>query len=261
MQDLRAVIGLPLLDALARFRRARHTDSLRLETTLVSDLERVAERAAKELGQDAAPVDEVEEALTDCRGLLPCLHSTAAERTGRGCTGDALWSGEWARELRGGRLSKRIKGFEVNPRRLSKRRSAAHPKAKSEDVLLNQQFAPSTDCDIGSFSHLSHERRIRGPHVSVAREEHTLRRLSRLRGRVWLLLGTSIEENELSLVCKAFEQQMHLETVRGSQGNGRGSEGSLFWCTVPLLDFNARTTNTQIPSQTKTRPSPVPFSD
>lgn len=145
--------------------------------------------------------------MDDCL-LKPCLHTTSAQRFANGCPQRQLWNGSWS----------------ISPA------WKARP-----DFVLQQQFIPNEDCDVGQLFSLSGMQSYRGPHVTVAREEHTLLRLNGLRGELWLMLGTSLEHAGFSNICKAFEQERKVENWHN--GPVTATEMRIHWCRVPPLNF------------------------
>eukprot|EP00966_Prymnesium_polylepis_P115535 2670788-Prymnesium_polylepis.1 len=220
----RAALGPRLFDALLRYHRMlssgiEHGDS-KIESAAASLAAQVAatvrdsprplalSNASAAAGAGALPLYMDP---SRCYGMKPCLHTTALERVQRGCL-DAVWAGSWAIGLRSPRGG-----------------CCQHPNALNGlNPLIEQQFTPRVDCDVANVLLLSSLPHIRGAHVSVAQEEHTLLRLEGLKGKLWLMMGTSIDFNVLKLACAVLGQEEEL-------AHRPNSQLKTHWCTMKPL--------------------------
>ena len=217
----RAALGPHLFDALLRYNRMRTAGIDHGESKIEAAAASLAAMVAATVRDVPTPVANATAAIGSavalplymdparCYGMKPCLHTTALERVQRGCL-DAVWSGTWAIGLQSARAmadNNRLKG--INP-------------------LIEQKFTPLTDCDTADVLLLSPQHSMRGDHVSVAQEEHTLLRLEGLKGKLWLMIGTSIDFNALKLACAIFGEE---ETL----AHRPGSQFKTHWCHMKPL--------------------------
>ena len=122
---------------------------------------------------------------TNCFGVKPCLHSTAADRLAAGCL-DAVWDGTYGSGTKYKHVTLGNLSFEqpVAPTELER----FHPRVG--DV-----------CDLSDIWQVSNLHR---GHVKDAVEAHWHMRLRGLRDALWLSIGSSIDHGWIKVMCEGF---------------------------------------------------------
>eukprot|EP00316_Scyphosphaera_apsteinii_P008832 CAMPEP_0119307694 /NCGR_PEP_ID=MMETSP1333-20130426/8108_1 /TAXON_ID=418940 /ORGANISM="Scyphosphaera apsteinii, Strain RCC1455" /LENGTH=461 /DNA_ID=CAMNT_0007311289 /DNA_START=156 /DNA_END=1542 /DNA_ORIENTATION=- len=144
-----------------------------------------------------------------CGGVLPCLHSSPAERLGRRCD-DELWHGHWALTPKANQSQLRSKEWYETP--------------------TGQEWSvATTDCDLANPFSLSPLASRGSSHVTVATEQHAFLRLQGVRGRLWLMFGTSVDHMTLSAACLRFGATKQLSHLEGTT--------MMPWCHLSPLNL------------------------
>lgn len=130
---------------------------------------------------------------SNCFGVKPCLHSTAAERVNAGCL-ESVWGGYFGN---GTRYERWVAGnitFDkpVAPQGVLQVRDRFHP-------TLGEQ------CDLADVWALS--RRERPRHVTDAMEAHVHQRLAGAKNALWLFMGSSVDHGVMKATCEAFDAE------------------------------------------------------
>ena len=209
--DARALLGPTLYAALLRFHHSpsasagggsRLVGAAANLANTIARLETIDEDARRaSMTRTAIPPEKhsksasplaLEMDASRCYGMKPCIHTAPVERLRRGCLTAKLWAGKWS--------------IGLNTSRGRSMRQKHYPFGLdfSATPLASQQFVPALDCDYASALVLSPQSAIRGEHTSVAAEEYAMERLSGVRGKLWLMIGTSIDQNVLKFACESF---------------------------------------------------------
>jgi len=125
-------------------------------------------------------------AATNCFGVKPCMHSTAADRVGAGCH-DAVWEGHF-----GERPTQYTLEVLGPPHNISYHKPVA-PK-------VGEKFHP----DVGDVCDLTDVWVVnRGGHVTDQTEAHWNQRLRGVKNSLWLNIGSSIDHGAMKEVRTA----------------------------------------------------------
>ena len=124
---------------------------------------------------------------TNCLGVKPCLHSTAAERVRAGCV-EGVWEGHYGE----GTKYKHVEVANI---------SFDQPIAPRDG--MRERFAPAIgeQCDLTDVWKLS---KLNHDHVTDATERHFHQRLRGLKHALWLSIGSSIDHGWVRETCAAF---------------------------------------------------------
>ena len=122
--------------------------------------------------------------LQSCLNMVPCLHTTAQDRLLAGCS-SSVWTGRWA----------------IDPQRESSR---LRGEASDQKYITARDEA----CEPANAFMLSPVRSVRGK-VTDAIEQHGNMRLRGLRGKMWLMFGTSVDHMLIRDICVDFNAEVH----------------------------------------------------
>lgn len=170
---------------------------------------------------------------TNCYGVQPCLHSTAASRIDAGCA-EAVWAGtlgkgHWVRE------------------NASDGSSYLRPLPPSTKRMPPWSFHPfiGKQCDLTNVWKLSE---LNTERVRDAEEAHWHQRLRGIKDAMWLSIGSSIDHQALKETCSAFgmdrsvldasaEQSRLPSYLQHEQGNPWPSVLLISWCWIASLNL------------------------
>ena len=163
-------------------------------TSRVAQLESQLPAPEQSFEADAASASSVAfrpVASTACLNTKPCLHTSASERLAHGCV-SAVWTGRWA----------------INPNSVTGRLDLQRLESVADSRNLEKQRFISADwadaaCEPARPFLLSPKPHVRG-HVTDATELHASQRLRGLSGKLWLMIGTSIDHFIVRYMCDHF---------------------------------------------------------
>jgi hypothetical protein len=138
---------------------------------------------------------------TNCYGVKPCLHSSAAERVKAGCE-DSMWDGHF-----GDHATRYIKEQPPNGSGVSWLRPVA-PRLDERFRSVVEEQCDMSDVWVGRvMSRMTHQR-----HVTVAAQTHWHQRLRGVKNSLWLSIGSSIDHAAMKEACAGFgAERIHLD--------------------------------------------------
>ncbi len=131
-----------------------------------------------------------------CYDLKPCLHTSAHERLAIGCP-ETVWDGAFGNQT--SLIHEKQRDAEYD-------RVAAPIRESSEPFV---PFDGGVDkCDLSDIALLT--KLNRAPRIKEAVEQHFHRRLLGVKNSVWLLLGSSLEDDFTKKACSVFQMTLNV---------------------------------------------------
>ena len=229
-------LGLPIETANAKIKRLEDEVNKLREELRRADI-RAGDTVAADINAAVAAEGSsrfVPVAATDCYGVKPCLHSTAAERVAAGCL-EAVWEGHFGDKPTEYRLET-IKGNATQHRPDFSYMKPVAPKEgpRPTDVVTQNRFRPS----IGEQCDLSDVWAVTLPgHVKEAIEAHWHQRLRGLKNTLWLQIGTSIDHFAMKEACAMFSATRTTVEAKPTIAHPMPTPLLVDSCHVPSLNF------------------------